>query len=569
MARQKLIHIHSVAKNSANDGPKLPTSDQIEYGEIAVNYLKDNETISIKNSYGEIKSLSLNAPFFFNTNGKGGIETALSKGGASGDNSHAEGKSTTASGNQSHAEGKSTTASGIGSHAEGENTTASDKHSHAEGENTTASGGDSHAEGNLTTASGNNSHTEGYQTIASGNNSHAEGSGSFAVATECHSEGLMTVSGNGYSHAEGGYTYSYGYGSHCEGHSSKMFIGLKGVVTDADAKTFTLYVNEAKGYFYCSEEEFKTVWPYISNEIIPTLFRCGERYFYDSWDTLKEDMDSNIRTNAIVGLASVSANDPAYNPFAKALIFTEDFSSIDGRNTWDKLFEKFTTGKEFYVIWELNSVAFATGSHTEGEFGVCGGSASHCGGFSNVCNGIYSFVGGEGCVNQTNGAMVYGQELINHTNSPYSTTIGKYNEQIDNGLFIIGNGSGTNNRKNALTITSGGLFQTSAAWTTSSDVRLKNVIDDTISVDVNKVAEMPVFTYTRKDLEKSQTMIGSSAQYWQEILPESVKEDENGYLSLDYNGVLLSCVKSLANTVEAYKSEIEILKKEIEELKGK
>lgn len=81
MARQKLIHIHSTAQNSTNDGPKLPTIGQIEYGEIAINYLKGNETISIKNNSNEIKSLSMNAPFFFNSNGNGGIETSATSGG--------------------------------------------------------------------------------------------------------------------------------------------------------------------------------------------------------------------------------------------------------------------------------------------------------------------------------------------------------------------------------------------------------------------------------------------------------------------------------------------------------
>ena len=57
MARQKIIHIHSVQQNATNDGPKLPTKDQIEYGELAVNYLKDNETVSLRNSSDEIVTL--------------------------------------------------------------------------------------------------------------------------------------------------------------------------------------------------------------------------------------------------------------------------------------------------------------------------------------------------------------------------------------------------------------------------------------------------------------------------------------------------------------------------------
>ena len=48
---------HIVHKNSSalvDNNPKLPTSGQLEYGEIAINYAKDKETISLKNSNTEI-----------------------------------------------------------------------------------------------------------------------------------------------------------------------------------------------------------------------------------------------------------------------------------------------------------------------------------------------------------------------------------------------------------------------------------------------------------------------------------------------------------------------------------
>ena len=38
----------------------MPTPTQIEYGEIAINYLKDNETISIRNSEDEIVTFKSN-----------------------------------------------------------------------------------------------------------------------------------------------------------------------------------------------------------------------------------------------------------------------------------------------------------------------------------------------------------------------------------------------------------------------------------------------------------------------------------------------------------------------------
>lgn len=52
----KVLHIKS---NVVTDNkPKLPTKEQIEYGEIAVNYAADHETISLKNSEDEIKTFS-------------------------------------------------------------------------------------------------------------------------------------------------------------------------------------------------------------------------------------------------------------------------------------------------------------------------------------------------------------------------------------------------------------------------------------------------------------------------------------------------------------------------------
>ena len=47
-----IIHKHSsVVENSK---PKLPSKEILEYGELAVNYAKDNETISLKNTSDEI-----------------------------------------------------------------------------------------------------------------------------------------------------------------------------------------------------------------------------------------------------------------------------------------------------------------------------------------------------------------------------------------------------------------------------------------------------------------------------------------------------------------------------------
>lgn len=46
--------------NVNGDGPKLPTKDKLEYGEIAINFAVGHETISLKNSNNEIVPIKIN-----------------------------------------------------------------------------------------------------------------------------------------------------------------------------------------------------------------------------------------------------------------------------------------------------------------------------------------------------------------------------------------------------------------------------------------------------------------------------------------------------------------------------
>ena len=50
--------LHKRSNQLVEDAPKLPTSEQLEYGEIAINYASGKETISIKNANNEIATFS-------------------------------------------------------------------------------------------------------------------------------------------------------------------------------------------------------------------------------------------------------------------------------------------------------------------------------------------------------------------------------------------------------------------------------------------------------------------------------------------------------------------------------
>ena len=56
--RKHLLHVKSSQLNGESNGPKLPTADQIEYGELAVNYANGHETISLKNSDNQVVTFS-------------------------------------------------------------------------------------------------------------------------------------------------------------------------------------------------------------------------------------------------------------------------------------------------------------------------------------------------------------------------------------------------------------------------------------------------------------------------------------------------------------------------------
>ena len=272
-------HLQHLKSNVVTEGkPKLPTSDALMLGEIAVNYAKGYETLSIKNSDNEITTFSSDNALafkkttnpsdsskvglvnslsqYYDTNiGKGAViegdgkqvveeeEEVIYNITASGPSSHAEGYGTTASGYASHAEGDGTTASNSCSHAEGDGTTASGPSSHAEGYGTTASDYASHAEGSNTTASGYASHAEGINTTASNHSSHAEGFGTTASGLHSHAEGEGTIANNKSEHASGQYNVSLSASTTFGDSGNTLFSVGNGTASNARHNAFEIRQN--------------------------------------------------------------------------------------------------------------------------------------------------------------------------------------------------------------------------------------------------------------------------------------------------------------------------------------
>jgi hypothetical protein len=90
---------------------------------------------------------------------------------------------------------------------------------------------------------------------------------------------------------------------------------------------------------------------------------------------------------------------------------------------------------------------------------------------------------------------------------------------------------------------------------TSSDMRFKYKIED-ISLDLDTIANAPMFRFTWRDSDDKSIHIGSSAQYWKEHARELVSIDDKDFHRLDYStlGVLMGI--SLAKRIKELEMKI-------------
>ena len=97
----------------------------------------------------------------------------------------------------------------------------------------------------------------------------------------------------------------------------------------------------------------------------------------------------------------------------------------------------------------------------------------------------------------------------------------------------------------------------------TSDMRLKHHIEDVI-LDLNTIAEMPIFTFRWKDGRDGRLHLGSSAQYWEKPAPWLVMGDSSKTLNYAVLGV--AGIKSIAVTTVDHETRIKMLERKVNEL---
>lgn len=170
--------------------------------------------------------------------------------------------------------------------------------------------------------------------------------------------------------------------------------------------------------------------------------------------------------------------------------------------------------------------------------------------------------------------------IINYSSYTYFGTSNYFNFGADilieyNGLHI-----GTRNTNYDLYVNGenggNGYFVgnvSAASITNRSDLRLKDIIDN-VELSVESLAYAPLFRYTFKNGDE-RVMVGTSAQYWNVVLPQAVSEDPEGMLGLDYGVTALAGVISMAREVVEHERRIAkleaenaTLRAELDELKA-
>lgn len=97
-----------------------------------------------------------------------------------------------------------------------------------------------------------------------------------------------------------------------------------------------------------------------------------------------------------------------------------------------------------------------------------------------------------------------------------------------------------------------------------SDIRYKDVIEDK-ELNVEDIANAPLFSFKWNDREDEHMYIGTSAQYWENIMQEAVRGTED-FKNLDYATLGTAIGISLARVILQQSKKIELLESKIKEL---
>ena len=219
-----------------------------------------------------------------------------------------------------------------------------------------------------------------------------------------------------------------------------------------------------------------------------------------------------------------------------------DFSTAMGRETTAS--GNYSTAMGYYTT---ASGDFSTAS---GEGTTASGMVSTAMGAGTTANGMFSTAMGYGTRASDRSSLIIGQyNLLGSTVTNSATDF-----SLENTAFVIGNGTNSANRSDALEVKFNGDATLAGNLNINSDARLKsNIIS--LGSTLSKLLQIDGKSYTMKKDENKKQKIGLLAQDIEKVFPELVSES-HGVKSVNYQGL----VPVLINALKEQQSEIDRLK---------
>ena len=405
------------------------------------------------------------------------------------------------------------TASGNHSTAMGKRTRASGDFSTAMGLNTTASGYYSTAMGFETTASGDFSTAMGADTRASGDFSTAMGLTSTAsdrsslVIGEYNLLG-STVTNSATSFSTSNTAFVIGNGANEENRSDALTVLFDGTTNIAGAVTATAFIGDGSQ---------------LTNLSVSSPF------------SFNNTSGNGIQSNNNVASGNHSRA-MGYDTTASG-----DYSTAMGAET--TVSGNWSTAMGFRTKVTQNfSTAMGRETTASGNYSTVMGAFTKASDFASVVIGYYNSSG--------------------------------YSETSWNSLstlapaFVIGNGTNSDNRSDALTVLFDGTTTIAGDLSINSDARLKaNIIS--LGSTLAKLLQIDGKTYTMKKDENKKQKIGVLAQDIEKVFPELVSES-HGVKSVNYQGlvpVLINALKEQDAMMKEQDNRLSKQQNEIDELK--